>query len=130
MYFPNKPTEEIIVDNPRWEVVLSNGEKCYHDESIPSCWQELRKYCKKKKLKVSELKIGFRDVVVDFPSGKDGYFFRMMQRQHCFGDSTFHFFVVGYIEDNILKVRKYKVPEMQLEEMEERDIKENKDSII
>lgn len=54
----------------------------------------------------------------------------MMQRQHCFGDSTFHFFVVGYIEDNILKVRKYKVPEMQLEEMEERDIKENKDSII
>lgn len=130
MYFPNQPTEEIMVDSPRWEATLSNGVKCYHDPSIPSSWQELKKYCEEESLKVKELKIGFRSNVIDIPSDKEGYFFRMMERHQCFGTDTMYLFVVGYVEDNVIKTRKYKVPEMTLDDIEERNIDEYKESII
>lgn len=131
MYFPNKLTEEILLDYPRWEAVLSDGTKAYHDESIPATpWQELRKYCLENDLKVVGLTIAFRDIYISLPSDKSGYFFRKLDRQDMLAEKTTNFFLAGYIEGDELIVKKYKVPEMELDETQSRIIEDNMESII
>jgi hypothetical protein len=131
MYFPNRLTEEILLDHPRWEVSLSDGTKAYHDESIPATpWQELKKYCDDNNLKVTDFTIAFRDISVSLPSNKPGYFFRKLDRQDMLSERTTNFFLAGYIDGDELIVKKYRVPEMELDETESRNIEDNKESII
>ena len=130
MYFPNSPTEEIVIGSPRWEAVLSNDTKCYHDEAIPLSWQELKKYCEDNNLKIKSLSIGFRSNMISLPENKDSYFFRMGERQNLFNNDVSKLFFAGYVENDKLYVHKYKVPEMILDEVQERDVESHKESII
>lgn len=132
MHTQNKITtvyNEFISDlwehRPRWEVVLSDGLKVYQDDGRldvkKSSWQRLREYCIEYNLHISSFKIGFRDNVKYLPPEKDGYFFRNMAK--CFfGGGIKRHFVVGYQENNIVKVSVFSVPEMVLDYEEEREI--------
>lgn len=130
MYFPNKLTEEILIDQCRWEAKLTNGEMVYDDLAIPIAWQRLKEYCEENNLGVCGLTIGFRDITVAMPHNKSGYFFRRMDRKNVLSEETKELFLPGYIEDNELIVKKYKMPEVELEETESRAIKDYLESII
>lgn len=118
----NERLHDLWEHQPRWEVILDDGTKVYQDDGPGlSAWERLKKYCKLNNRSISSMKIGFRDNVISLPENKDGYFFRKMARGY-FGGGTSLFFLVGYIENDRTVVKKYRVPEMIMEEESYREI--------
>jgi hypothetical protein len=69
--------------------------------------------------------IQFRTNIQHLPENADGYYF-CKSALGAFGTSeTFHFFVTGHVDDGIIRVRKFKTPELLLTEEESREIREN-----
>ena len=121
--------------NPMWIAELSNGETIYQDDGRPnavpeSAWARLKIYCENKGLHVTNLKIKNRSNAKDVPANKDGYFFCKCASAFMFGGETLHSFIVGYLDNGRLFVRKWSMPEMTLERVEERDPFANPDCLI
>ena len=127
--------ESYIEAKPRWEVVLNNGEKIYQDDDRPgvqpsSAWRRLYKYCAENELHIVEMMIGFRNNIHILPRNMDGYFFSKGSLG-CFGSTkTLSLFIVGTLQNNILKVTHWKVPEMLEQETEIRNIESAGECLI
>lgn len=107
--------------NPRWQVILNNDETIYSDNNNPSAWIRLDKYCKDKGLHISSMSFGFRSNMVHLPANADGYFFCKGARGLMGADRTLQLFIVGTLQNGVLSVQYWKVPEMLPEQTEERD---------
>lgn len=109
---------------PRWEVVLNNGEKIFMDdgEGEPaSAWLRLRKYCSDNNLWITSMLFGFRSNVIYLPNNAEGYFFCRGALGSMGSDKTIDYFIVGALTNGILTTTKYRVPEMLEQETENRD---------
>ena len=116
--------QNYIECNPSWMVVLNNGTTVYQDDGRfepNSAWERLGIYCKQNGLYITDMQIRFRTNIKKLPSNKDGYFFCKMARGMFGGPKTLHLFLVGYLEDGLLNLTKWKVPEMLEETSEIRD---------
>lgn len=122
-------------NNPLWIATLSNGETVYQDDGRPnvkpsSAWTRLKAYCKNKDLHITNIKLRNRSHVVDVGSNHDGYFFCKSAGALMFGDLTMHSFVIGTLTGEKLSARKWRLPELIAEPVEERDPYELPDCII
>jgi hypothetical protein len=121
--------------NTSWTVELNNGLKIYQDdfreypqfqdERKYSTWVRLRDYCLKENVKIVKMWIQFRTNFQYLPANADGYYF-CKSALGAFGTTeTFHFFVTGHVEEGIIKVRKFKTPELILTDEEVRTVRED-----
>ena len=121
--------------NPIWMVTLSNGEVVYQDDNRPdvypeSAWKRLKNYCKENDLHITEMKIRNKGNVKSVESNCDGYFFSKGAGAFLFGDETLHSFIIGTLKDNILHVRKWRLPELISEQNEQRDPNKSTEALI
>ena len=113
-------------NNPRWVVVLSNGESVFQDDGRPgveprSAWERLHNYCKDNNLHIQSMSIMFRSNRQALPSNMDGYYFSKGSRGAFGFPKTMQLFFVGILNNGKLEVSCWKVPEMVKEKTEERD---------
>ncbi len=118
-------------DVPFWYLRLNDGTMVYQDDCInhdpQSAWERLCSYCDSSKQYIDQIWIRFRSNIVTLPTGKSGWWLKKgilagitkdMQRR--WPDQ--HFFIIGYVEDNVLKVTKWRLPELIDWEQEDREI--------
>ena len=122
-------------NNPLWIATLSNGETIYQDDGRPnikphSAWVRLKRYCEINDLHITNIKLRNRSHVEDVGSDYDGYFFCKSAGALMFGDLTLHNFIVGTLTGEKLSVKKWRLPELIAEEIEERDPYELPECII
>lgn len=113
-------------NNPLWVATLSNGETVYQDDGRPnikpaSAWIRLKAYCEINDLYITNIKVRNRSHIEDIGSNYDGYFFCKGAGGVMFGDMTIHTFIIGTLTGEKLSVRKWRLPELIAEGVEERD---------
>ena len=104
-------------DQTGWWVELNDGQRAYMDDGRPglqerSAWLRLIEYCKQTGLYPINFVIQFRDHAESLPAHAEGYFFSLGALGGTQMTETFSLFVTGYKVGNIVKVRKWKVPEI------------------
>jgi hypothetical protein len=124
-----------IESNPRWEVNLNNNEHVVMDcdninISIRNSWLRLKNYCLMNDLYIVDMIIGFRSNIFSLPSNMDGYFFCKGVRGAFGVPKTMQLFFVGALQNGVLEVSCWKVPEMLKEKTENRNIAENLECLI
>ena len=115
---------EFYENNPRWEVKLSNGVKVYSDNQYIngfSDWERVQNYCNSNDVKIVGFCFGFRDHLVHLQDDCKYYYFRRRLKA-SFAGTEKSYFVVGAGNHNIIEISKYSMPEVILEEKEERNI--------
>tara|TARA_R100000008_G_C3585401_1_gene171862 strand:- start:3312 stop:3794 length:483 start_codon:yes stop_codon:yes gene_type:complete len=121
--------------NPMWIVELSNGETVYQDDgrpgiTPPSAWERLKIYCDANDLHITKMSFKNRSHLETVGEGDDGYFFCKAAGAFLFGDETVHSFVVGRLSEGKLYARKWRMPEVIPEAIEERNISESLEYLI
>jgi len=119
--------QQYIEGCPRWEVTLNNGEHFCQDDGRPglkprSAWLRLGKYCQENDLYITNMLIGFRDNVHHLPPDQDGYYFSHGARGAFGNPKTMKLFFVGALQNGVLEVTCWKVPEMLKEATTIRDV--------
>lgn len=118
-----------------WIAYLSDGTKVFMDDERPemphhSAWVRLKNYCEINNLYVVKIQLKFRShSEFVFDEHADGYAFR----RGClgsFGNPTRHFFHVGILKGNTVRMYKYSTPELILEDEEDRDPSSLEDCLI
>ena len=112
--------------NPIWIVTLSNNETIYQDDGRPgvtpqSAWERLGIYCEEEGVYITSMSIKNRSHVEVVGTGGDGYYFCKGAGKFLFGDKTNHSFVVGVLENDSLRVRRWNLPEVSPDAYEDRD---------
>lgn len=119
----------------QWFVQLSNGEVCYQDDNRPDCpdisaWRRLRNYCQTFSLTIEGMWLRFRTETIAVPAHKDGYYFCNSVLSWLNSDKTFHYFVCGYVENGVIYTKKYKIPELIVEDEDVRSISVEDECLI
>ena len=111
--------------NQCWIVKLNSGLVVYQDDgrknTVNSAWERLKEYCAENNDYIVDMSIGFRSNRHSLPSNADGYFFCKSAAGFFGCNKTIHSIVVGTLNDNILTVTTWKVPEMLNQSSEFRD---------
>ena len=109
---------------PSWVVGLHSGLVVYQDDyrvEPYSAWERLYNYCQENNDFIQSMRIQFRSNVHQLPDHADGYYFSKGVRG-CWGmTKTMQLFFVGILNQGVLNVTCWKVPEMMKEVTEERD---------
>jgi hypothetical protein len=113
-------------NNASWIVWLYSGLVVYQDDLRPglyppSAWERLYYYCHETGDYIKEMQIKFRSNAHRLTPEADGYYFSKGARGALCLPRTIGLFFVGTLNDEVLLVRPWKVPEMMPELFEERD---------
>ncbi len=115
--------DEFIEYKHHWIATLSDGSRIYQDddrpgEEIPSAWLRLKEWLSYTNLEsdgkiwIQGLHLRFRSNIINpLPTNAKGYFFANKIVQMV-GGKPYDFFVVGTVEDKVIKRQTFKVPEM------------------
>ena len=111
-----------------WIAELSDGRLVYQDDGRPgldepSAWKRLSLFLEKEVLKITNISLKFRSHKHTniLPSNQDGYFFSKSSAGLWGSRTTYHFYLLGHLCDGVIKVQKWKVPELLLIEQVDRD---------
>ncbi len=119
-------TREQWLGQARWNVRLSNGEHIFQDDGRPgqeqSAWLRLAGYVREHNLKIEAMWLQFRNEPPRrLPEMAQGYFFRKSIGAFFPSGVSYGFYLVGHLKDGVVRVTRWKVPEMILVEEEARD---------
>jgi hypothetical protein len=124
-----------VEGHARWVARLSNGLSIYQDdfrqyeqftdERNYSTWTRLRDYCLKEKVSVTALKAQFRSNVHWLVENAEGYYFCKAAMGMFGNDDTWHYFVVGTVNNGKLITKRFKTPEMISDVEDEREIRKD-----
>ena len=131
--YENEETQDYAEGNTRWVVTLNDGTKVYSYDGriLPgSDWVRLKEYCNDMNRYITDMYIHFRSNTVSLPSNKDGYFFRRSVLGGFGMEKSEEFMLIGYIENDKVVVKKYRIPEMLFQYNEIREIDKCGDSLI
>ncbi len=118
-----------ILTTPFWFVELSDGSTVYQydfneeGEHVNS-WLELKEFVKQEKMSITKMGVRFRDHVEIIAEGAPGYFFVYSMITNLADGATDNFYTCGYLEDETVHTRRWRVPELILIEPGERSIHE------
>lgn len=133
-----KSIDEYLLDKDSaiYIVELSNNEVVYEDENRygpdDKAWLRLQKYCTENKLSVNKVWIKFRShKELVFENNSDGVFFRRKILGNPL-DNNRHYYVFGLVNSSKATIHTWhwKVPEVIMEEEDDRDIKGCEEQII
>lgn len=127
--------EEQKESTTMWTVELTDGTTVYQDDDRPgvkpeSAWTRLKRHCKKNRLGIEFMRISFRGNNKDVGRGADAFFFCKSVLCGMMSVKNIHFYIVGTVNDGVLKTIKWQVPTLLEDSSEERDIVKYKDCII
>lgn len=120
--------DDFIIDKDKtiWVASLSDGTTVYQDDDRPGlepiAWFRLKKYVYENNLDIIGLKIKFRshiETILSENERYDGVFFKRGVLAFC-GQETRHLYIVGGVKDGIIYSETWKIPEILLEEKENR----------
>jgi hypothetical protein len=118
---------ERFFTHTRWVATLSDGRRVFDDEgrpgvSPPQSWLRLAAFLKENPgLRLTGLRLQFRSHhEAPLPDGAEGYFFRKAAMASP-GSPTAEFWLVGHLEGGVVKVSRWRVPELVREGGDERD---------
>jgi hypothetical protein len=120
-------SRELWLNSALWTAELSNGEFVVQDDGRPglkpeSAWLRLGEYVRQNNLRIVGLSIRFRnEPPIVLPRDAKGYFFRKSLGAFLYTEHIFQFYIIGYLDNHLVRVSKYKVPEMILVEQSDRD---------
>ena len=124
-YYSSKPADKtfvkIIFDNNYHGIVLNTMD-----------WRKCKEYVEENKVKIKEVSIrirsNFENINID---NCEGVFFKtgsVAQLGACF--NSFNTFLLGVKDKNIIKIKKYRIPEIIMYSEEEREINEDDSELI
>ncbi len=120
-HLSTKVSDEFVRGEPMWVVDLNTGERVYREQidGKSDSWLRLKEYLSKNPNQyITGLYFRFRDHWEEVGRDKDGFFFT--NGISCwYGGSPIPKFIGGYHENGKIKVKKYSVPELLKEEIEE-----------
>jgi len=120
---------------PSWVVWLNNGTTVFQDDNRPgvephSAWNRLHSHCLYTGEYITSMQIKFRSNAYMLPQNADGYYFSKGVRAGFSNTKTLQLFFVGILNQGVLNVTCWKVPEMMKEKTEEREVDENNICLI
>ncbi len=113
-----------------WRAILNNGQRVYQDDREGPSWLLLKEYCESNDLYIEEFRISFRNSNHYLPAKKDGYYFIKSAGGIWGLPHTFHYYVIGFLEGGIIHTQRVKIPELIVEENEERTIEQCDEFLI
>ena len=134
--FVCKQEDDFVFEQPHWIAHLSNGEKIIQDDGRPdvvpaSAWLRLAKYCRQHSLNVVDLTLQFRSHhEAPLPKYMPGYYFVNKCVKPFQGGPTLSFLLIGYIDEDKIRVQHWKIPELMLFGEEDRPIESAGESLI
>jgi hypothetical protein len=121
----------------RWVVELSDSSNVYYDDFRPgvedhSSWSRLKAYCDQNNLHITSMYLQFRSHYESVEPNKEAYFFSKMARGVLVQEqqSTYLFFLVGFLEEGKVKIYKYSIPELIVVDIFYREIDECQENLI
>jgi hypothetical protein len=124
-YYSSKPTDKtfvkIIFDNNYHGIVLNTMD-----------WRKCKEYAEENKVKIKEVSIrirsNFENINID---NCEGVFFKtgsVAQLGACF--NSFNTFLLGVKDKNIIKIKKYRIPEIIMYSEEDREVNDDDSELI
>lgn len=100
-----------------WSVVLSDGTTVFQDDYRPgvypeSAWIRLKQHCQDTGLFIKSMKVAFRSHEIDIGEDADGFYFCKGASAFMTSNITNELYIVGTLNDGMLRVEKWKVPEL------------------
>lgn len=121
---------DFLENNTIWTATLNNNEVVqYSGDNDSSDWLKLRDKCNRENLYITKFNISFRDNYVSMPDNMDGYFFCKMIRASM-GSKNTNFFLVGYLQNEKVRVYKYRCPELIVDSDEYRSVEDCGECLI
>jgi hypothetical protein len=117
--------DEFLEDKTIWEVKLNNGAWIYQDDNRPdrnpvSAWERLGNLLQLNRvIHIEEMRFRFRDHIEVLPIiASDAYYFSKSIGTLIGGGITDHYYIGGALlkDKSLLKMWKYKIPELILVE--------------
>ena len=115
-------------DKPVWIAVLSDETVVYGDDGRygeeDRAWFRLKAHLKAKNLKIEQLRVKFRshvEVSHQRTENTRGWFLSYGAGAFV-GQPTFNYILTGVVEGDTMKVKKWRVPEVLLDEEETRGL--------
>ena len=124
-YYSSKPLDQtfikVVFDNDDHGIVLNTTD-----------WRNCKKYSESNKLKIKEVSIRIRSNFENVDISEcDGIFFKtgsVAQLGAVF--NTFNTFLVGKKQQNVIKIKKYRIPEIIMYSEEDREINDDDSELI
>lgn len=102
-------------DKAVW-VADTNLGRVYQDDGRPgflySAWERMIIA----QPKITRLGLRFRDHYEWLPENKAGYYFIKSILKGPLMEKDFHYYIIGYLEDGVVKCKKFKIPELIIDE--------------
>lgn len=118
-----------------WTAELTDGTIVYQDDNRPgveirSAWTRLKHHCENNDVGIEFMRISFRKNIKDVGRGADAFFFCKSILGGMNAPRNVHYYIVGMVNDGVLRTVKWEVPPLLEHDHEERDIEQYKDCII
>lgn len=134
----DKWMEDTWVHSTRWVVELSNGETVWQDDGRPgiedSAWIRLKNYCEYHGLSIKNLRLQFRNNMPDVLYQGGDFFFSKLVRAHFISNKGMadnkYFYLIGVTDGDTVKIDKWLIPALVMQETLERNRSECEDNII
>tara|TARA_R100000808_G_scaffold5713_1_gene17196 strand:+ start:29728 stop:30204 length:477 start_codon:yes stop_codon:yes gene_type:complete len=134
---PDLHTAQLVEAGTIWMAELSNGETVYQDDGRKdvepeSAWIRLGMYCKDNNVHITCFTIQNGTNTVQIKEDADGYFFCKGAGGFLFTSDgeTYQSYIIGTLNDGLLRVHTYNVPELTLHLSENRDPAEAGECLI
>lgn len=120
--------KEYFEEKTYWIVELSNGETVYQDDGKNencehSAWIRLKKYIEDNNLSINKFYVRFRsNIIYPLQENCDGYFFSIGIIGMMSSEENVNFYILGYVLNNKVMIKKIKIPELIVFDEEEREI--------
>lgn len=119
--------KEKLIFEARWVCHLNDGTSVYMDDERhlvkpASAWLRLKEYCRTQNCHIVAMKLQWRQLVAELPPNKDAYFFCKEILGIYPSEINIDYFVVGYVENDILHTMKYEVPSLTFIKSDDRII--------
>lgn len=126
---------EIYHFKSHWEAVLDDGTTVYQtdvegEQSEESDWKLLKRYCEENGKKIVNMFYCFRKLRESIGDNKEGYFFCKSVLASMASDEQTYYYLTGYVENGVVKCKKWQVPGWIFVGEEEKDPEEYKDCVI
>jgi hypothetical protein len=99
-----------------WFVDMASGLRVLQDDDrpgeLPSAWERLIIHCQETGDHITNMWLRFRDHVEHVGKDKEGYYFIKSILCSPTMEAPNFYYIAGYLEDGIVKCKKWKVPEL------------------
>jgi|TARA_R110000824_G_scaffold363432_2_gene551417 hypothetical protein len=124
---PDLYTAQLFEKQSVWVATLSTGEDVIQDDDRegaepPSAWLRLGQHCKENDCYITDMYIQNGTNKIEMEKGADGYYFCKSAGGFLYGGDTIHSYIIGVLNEGVLRVTSWGVPQLTSDFAETRDV--------